>query len=127
MACHGAFGADLSKSFSKKVLEIVLEAEILAPLEVLDFGKNKTPKALASLGFQRFLSSDIFDYFAVMSDFGERLENRLPLRARGFESPILRQNKEAFTKVSAFFVLHKMIFGDSNAVKKQHSKVFLCR
>ena len=29
------------------------------------------------LGFQRFLSSDIFDYFAVMSDFGEILETRL--------------------------------------------------
>ena len=27
----GAFGADLSKDFSKKVLEIVLDTEILAP------------------------------------------------------------------------------------------------
>ena len=51
----GQFGADLSKSFSKKVLEIVLEAEILAPLGVLDFGKDKTPKALDFTGFQRFL------------------------------------------------------------------------
>ncbi len=42
----GDIRADLSKTFSKKSLEIVLEAEILALLEVLDFGKGKTPKAL---------------------------------------------------------------------------------
>ncbi len=46
----GRFGADLSKDFSKKVLEIVLEAEILAPLEVLDFLKDKTPKTLVNTG-----------------------------------------------------------------------------
>ena len=46
----GEFGADLSKTFSKKSLEIVLEAEILALLEVLDFGKDKTPKALDFTG-----------------------------------------------------------------------------
>ena len=34
----GHIGADLSKGFSKKSLEIVLEAEILALLEVLGFG-----------------------------------------------------------------------------------------
>ena len=45
------FGADLSKNFSKKVLEIVLDTEILAPSEVSDFWKEKTPKTLASLGF----------------------------------------------------------------------------
>lgn len=32
VACHGQFGADLSKDFSKKVLEIVLEADFLARL-----------------------------------------------------------------------------------------------
>ena len=42
----GRFGADLSKTFSKKSLEIVLEAEFLARLGVLDFWKDKTPKAL---------------------------------------------------------------------------------
>ena len=42
----GEFGADLSKSFSKKVLEIVLDTEILAPSTVSSFGKDKTPKAL---------------------------------------------------------------------------------
>ena len=47
-------GADLSKNFSKKVLEIVLDTEILAPLRVLDFGKDKTPKALATSGFSAF-------------------------------------------------------------------------
>ena len=50
----GRVGADLSKTFSKKSLEIVLEAEILALLEVLDFGKDKTPKALATSGFSAF-------------------------------------------------------------------------
>ena len=50
----GDMGADLSKGFSKKVLEIVLEAEILAPSEVSDFGKGKTPKALDFTGFSAF-------------------------------------------------------------------------
>ena len=47
-------GADLSKSFSKKVLEIVLDTEILALSEVSVFGKDKTPKALATSGFSAF-------------------------------------------------------------------------
>ena len=50
----GHMGADLSKTFSKKSLEIVLEAEILAPLGVLDFGNDKTPKTLATSGFSAF-------------------------------------------------------------------------
>ena len=50
----GDIGADLSKSFSKKSLEIVLEAEILAPLGVLNFRKDKTPKALDFTGFSAF-------------------------------------------------------------------------
>ena len=50
----GHIGADLSKGFSKKSLEIVLEAEILAPLGVLDFGNEKTPKALEFTGFSAF-------------------------------------------------------------------------
>ena len=50
----GEFGADLSKTLSKKSLEIVLEAEFLAPSWFLDFGKDKTPKALATSGFSAF-------------------------------------------------------------------------
>ena len=50
----GEFGADLSKGFSKKVLEIVLDTEILALLEVSGFGNNKTPKTLATSGFSAF-------------------------------------------------------------------------
>ena len=50
----GDIGADLSKDFSKKVLEIVLEAEILAPSTVSDFWKDKTPKALEFTGFSAF-------------------------------------------------------------------------
>ena len=50
----GHIGADLSKSFSKKVLEIVLEVEILAPSMVSDFWKDKTPKALDFTGFSAF-------------------------------------------------------------------------
>ena len=42
----GRVGANLSKTFSKKSLEIVLEAEILAPFTVSGFGKDKTPKSL---------------------------------------------------------------------------------
>ena len=50
----GRVGADLSKTFSKKSLEIVLEAEILVLLGVLDFWKGKTPKALDFIGFSVF-------------------------------------------------------------------------
>ena len=50
----GRVGADLSKTFSKKSLEIVLEAEILTPSEASEFGKDKTPKALATSGFSAF-------------------------------------------------------------------------
>ena len=39
-------GADLSKTISKKSLEIVLESEILAPSTVSGFGNDKTPKAI---------------------------------------------------------------------------------
>ena len=50
----GRVGEDLSKTFSKKSLEIVLEAEILAPSEVSGFQKDKTPKALDFTGFSAF-------------------------------------------------------------------------
>ena len=50
----GDIGADLSKNFSKKVLEIVLDTEILAPLGFWNFRKDKTPKALATSGFSAF-------------------------------------------------------------------------
>ena len=50
----GHIGADLSKTFSKKSLEIVLEAEILARSEVSGFGNDKTPKALDFTGFSAF-------------------------------------------------------------------------
>ena len=50
----GEFGADLSKGFSKKVLEIVLDTEILAPSTVSDFGSDKTPKALDFTWFSAF-------------------------------------------------------------------------
>ena len=50
----GHIGEDLSKTFSKKSLEIVLEAEILAPSTVSDFGSDKTPKALDFTGFSAF-------------------------------------------------------------------------
>ena len=50
----GHIGLDLSKTFFKKVLEIVLDTEILAPSEVVGFGKDKTPKALEFTGFSAF-------------------------------------------------------------------------
>ena len=50
----GDTGADLSKVFSKKVLEIVLDTEILAPLGIFDFGKDKTPKTIEFTGFSAF-------------------------------------------------------------------------
>lgn len=60
----GRIGADLSKTFSKKSLEIVLEAENLARLRFSDFGKDKTPKALDTSGFS---ASFIFRYFLLKS------------------------------------------------------------
>ena len=50
----GHIGADLSKTFSKKSLEIVLEADFLAPSDVSDFRKDKTPKTLDTSGFSAF-------------------------------------------------------------------------
>ena len=50
----GDMGADLSKDFSKKVLEIVLDTEILALSEVSVFGKDKTPKTLEFTGISAF-------------------------------------------------------------------------
>ena len=50
----GRVGTDLSKTISKKSLEIVLDTEILAPLGVLDFWKDKTPKAIDFTGFSAF-------------------------------------------------------------------------
>ena len=65
----GEFGADLSKTFSKKSLEIVLEAEILAPSEVLDFRKDKTPKTLATSGLSAFYIVFYFRLFCVNVGF----------------------------------------------------------
>ena len=65
----GRIGADLSKTFSKKSLEIVLEAEILAALEVLGFGKDKTPKALDFTGFSAFSIVFYFRLFFVNVGF----------------------------------------------------------
>ena len=50
----GDIGADLSKGFSKKVLEIVLDTEFLAPSTVSGFRKDKTLKTLDFTGFSAF-------------------------------------------------------------------------
>ena len=65
----GHIGADLSKTFSKKSLEIVLEAEILAPYTVSGFGNDKTPKALATSGFSAFSTVFYFRLFFVNVGF----------------------------------------------------------
>ena len=65
----GHIGADLSKTFSKKSLEIVLEAKILALLGVLVFGKDKTPKILATPGFSAFYIVFYFRLFCVNVGF----------------------------------------------------------
>lgn len=68
----GHIGADLSKTFSKKSLEIVLEAEILAPSEVSGFGKDKTPKALVTSGFSAFSNVFYFRLFCVNFGFAKK-------------------------------------------------------
>ena len=65
----GHIGADLSKSFSKKSLEIVLEAEILAPPTVSGFENDKTPKTLATSGFSAFYIVFYFRLFCVNVGF----------------------------------------------------------
>ena len=50
----GHIGADLSKTFSKKSLEILLDTEILAPSMFSDFRKDKTPKTLDFTVFSAF-------------------------------------------------------------------------
>ena len=65
----GHIGADLSKTFSKKSLEIVLEAEIFAPSKVSSFEKNKTPKTLATSGFSAFSIVFYFRLFFVNVGF----------------------------------------------------------
>ena len=65
----GHIRADLSKTISKKSLEIVLEAGILALLGVLDFGKDKTPKALDFTGFSAFSIVFYFRLFCVNVGF----------------------------------------------------------
>ena len=65
----GHMGADLSKTFSKKSLEIVLEAEILAPSTVSGFGKDKMPKALDFTGLSAFSIVFYFRLFCVNVGF----------------------------------------------------------
>ena len=65
----GDIGADLSKSFSKKVLEIVLDTEILAPSTVSGFGKDKTPKTHEFTGFSAFSIVFYFRLFCVNVGF----------------------------------------------------------
>ncbi len=50
----GQLRADLSKTFSKKSLEIVLEAEIVAPSMFSGFENEKTPKTFDFTGFSAF-------------------------------------------------------------------------
>ena len=50
----GHSSVDLSKGFSKKSLEFVLDTEILALSEVSGSQKDKTPKALEFTGFSAF-------------------------------------------------------------------------
>ena len=68
----GDMGADLSKGFSKKVLEIVLDTKILAPLGVWDFRKDKTPKALDFTGFSAFSTVFYFRLFCVNIGFPKK-------------------------------------------------------
>ena len=86
-------GADLSKAFSKKVLEIVLDTEILVLSEVSGSQKDKTPKALDFTGdfsvFYCLLFSFILRYCRI---FSKDLKT-VCRQARGFESHSLRQEK----------------------------------
>ena len=68
----GHIGADLSKTISKKVLEIVLEAEILAPLGFWDFRNDKTPKALDFTGVSAFSIVWYFRLFCVNVGFDKK-------------------------------------------------------
>ena len=65
----GCIGADLSKNFSKKSLEILLDTEILAPSTVSGFENDKTPKALEFTGLSAFSTVFYFRLFCVNVGF----------------------------------------------------------
>ena len=71
-------------------------------LEFRVLRKEKRRKPLKLLGFQRFLSSDIFDYFAVNSDIPKSLENRLPKRHGGSNPSSCAKNEAPILAVGAF-------------------------
>ena len=89
----GNMGAYLSKTFSKKSLEIVLDTEILAPLGFLDFRKDKTPKALDFTGDFSVFYCPIFSFILRYCRIFSKDLKTVCRQARGFESHSLRHKK----------------------------------
>ena len=65
----GDIRADLSKTFSKKPLEILLDTKNLARFTFSDFWKDKTPKVLDFTGFSAFSIVFYFRLFCVNVGF----------------------------------------------------------
>ena len=89
----GDMVVDLSKIFLKNVLEIVLEAEFLAPSTVLGFGKGKTLKALDFTGDFSVFYCPIFSFILRYCRIFSKDLKTVCRQARGFESHSLRHKK----------------------------------
>ena len=105
----GHIGADLSKTISKKSLEIVLEAEILARSEVSGFWNSKTPKSLDFTGFSAF--STVFYFRLFCGNVGFIKKSWKPFAFTGAwvrisHPPPKSLENQAFSRVFFFFAYH---------------------
>ena len=111
-------GADLSKSFSKKVLEIVLDTEILALSEISVFGKGKTPKALEFAGFSAFSIVWYFRLFCVNVGFVKKSWKPFGSNPTGVRIPLPPPRK---TSVELFQLRFFFIHCESNGISSRFS------
>ena len=80
----GDMVVDLSKIFLKNVLEIVLEAEILASSTASGFEKGKTPKALDFTGDFSVFYCPIFSFILRYCRIFFKVLKTVCRQARGF-------------------------------------------
>ena len=102
--------AYLSKIFLKNVLEIVLEAEILASSTASGFEKGKTPKALDFTGDFSVFYCPIFSFILRYCRIFSKVLKTVCRQARGFESHSLRQEKPQLNFQLRFQSVEKVTF-----------------
>ena len=72
MGCQGDTWAVLSKDLSKISLEKSLEQEILAPSDIKDFQKRKTPQPLEKPGVSAFANVGYFPAKSLFVGIGKK-------------------------------------------------------